>query len=369
MSGLLAGNSGGVERGIGGLEGGGSRGVMGALEETRWERWARRDAPEGPGGRRMTSFGARNIARLVRDHAPPGPGGDVHPEITRVSARTAEWARRWELGSDGAAQRLVATRCGSFAVHTYAAADEALVQLAADLVAWLCLFDALAGEGLPAQDTDVPRLRFTDFEATWREGELPGAPSPFHRALLDLRERALACADRHWLEGFADAMASYFRACELERLYRMAGIPPHPHEHRELRSSSTGALLVFALIELHTGLLTPAERASPQLRELCKTGALLCAWVNDISCYPKVCGEREPLNLVVALARQQSLGSQEALGAAIQAFRTDAAMLEALLDALRYQAVSRAVIDFAQGVERWVRGNSTWTGLRRRCLT
>ena len=369
MDGSLAGGGGSVERGMGGLERGGSRGVMGPLEETRWQSWARGGAPGGPGGRRMTSFGARNISRLVRDHAPHGFVGDLHPDVTLISTRNAEWARRWGLVLDGAtARREAAVRCGTFAAHTYPTADEELVQLGADLVSWLCLLDDLSGEGLPGEATTL-RQHYADFEVILRSGRLPVEPPPFHRALLDLRHRALARADRRWLERFADAMASYFRGCELEHCYRLAGVSPHPREHRELRSSSIGAQLVFALIELHTGLLTPLERASPQLMELRKTGALLCAWLNDISSYPKMCVAEEPLNLVAALARQHSLTPQEALAAAIQVFRTDAAMLEALLDALRYQAAPPAVLDFAQGVERWVRGNSAWTGLRRRCLT
>ena len=322
----------------------------------------------------MISSGARSIARLLRDHAPQLSLGNVQPHaaLTRVSKRNVEWARRLGLVSDDlAAQRLAAIRCGSFAAHTYPTADEELVQLGADLISWLYLFDDLYGEGRPGDDVETLRERFSIFEATLRGGMLPEPPCPFHRALLDLRARVLAClndgandgSDDTWIDRFADAMAAYFHGCELEHPHRVAGVPPEPNEYRRVRSLSIGASPVFALIELQTGRLSREERESPQLRELCKTGALLCAWVNDIYSYPKERVEGEPMNLVATLAHHYSLVPDEALGAAVQVFRTDAAMFEALHDALEYRPVSATVRDYARGVRRWVRGNAAWTGL------
>lgn len=317
----------------------------------------------------MTSSGARNIARLVRDHAPQLLLGDVqpHPAVARVSTRNVAWARRFGLVSDDlAAQRLAAIRCGSFAAHTYPTADEELVQLGADLISWLYLFHDFYGEGRPDEEVAALTRRFVVFEGVLRTGVLPEDASPFHRALSDVRARVRSRSNDGWVERFADAMAAYFRGCELEHPHRLAGVPPEPREYRRVRSLSIGAYPAFALIELQTGLLTREERRSPQVMELCKTGALLCAWVNDIHSYPRERIEREPMNLVATLTHHYALSPDEALGAAIQVFRTDVAMLEALLDALQQQPVSAAVVEYARGVQRWVWGNSAWTGLSGR---
>src|SRR5690606_27051330 len=260
-------------------------------------------------------------------------------------------------------RRLAAIRCGSFAAHVYPTADEDLVQLGADLIAWLFLFDDLYGEGRSDENPTTLGDRCRGFEGVLRTGELPRQANAFHRALLDLRERALARADRSWPERFANAMAAYFHGCELELPHRLAGVPPDPLEYRRIRALSIGAYPVFALIELETGLLTRGEEDLPLVQEARLTAALLCAWVNDIYSYPKEQRDQEPLNLVATLAHHYALRPEEAVTAAVKVFRTDLAILEHQLESIQNEPVSPTVIEYVRGLERWVRGNSAWTGL------
>lgn len=314
----------------------------------------------------MSGSGATSIARTVRDLARQLLVGQVrpHPAVERISSNNVAWARRFELVTDDlAAHRLAAIRCGSFAAHVYPTADEELVQLGADLIAWLFLFDDLYGEGSSDESLTALKERLRGFEGVLRTRELPREPTAFHRALLNLRERALVRADESWLERFANAMAAYFHGCELELPHRLARVPPDPLEYRRIRTLSIGGYPVFALIELETGLLDREEDELPIVQEARSTAALLCAWVNDIYSYPKEQLEQEPLNLVATLAHHYALPPEEAVAAAVKVFRTDLAMLEHQLESLRNEPFSTAVIEYVRGLERWVRGNSAWTGL------
>ena len=87
-------------------------------------------------------------------------GGTFAPMLRKekIASANAAWAKSFGLVSDDLSiARLAAIRCASCAAHTYANAPEAVVQLGADLITWLFLFDNRYGEG--AADDDVSSLR------------------------------------------------------------------------------------------------------------------------------------------------------------------------------------------------------------------
>jgi hypothetical protein len=313
-------------------------------------------------GQSLLELAAREGARAMRSR-------EVRPNRAeaRVAASNAAWARRFGLVSDDlSVARHAAIRCGSFAAHTYPSAPPAVVELGADLITWLFLFDDRYGEGLPQDDVASMRARFATYERTLRSGELPEDPSVFHRALLDLRARALTLANEDWLDRFADSFQLYFEGCLLELPFRRAGRPPNVEQYRQLRAWSIGGFPVFDLIELASGVLTHEEAALPELKQLREATALLCAWVNDIYSFPKERSDKEPLNLVSVLEWHYGLDSNDALGAASEVFNTDLDVFEYVSDIIREKRPSPALVAYLDGLDDWVHGNCAWTGLSGR---
>lgn len=271
-----------------------------------------------------------------------------------AEAATQLWARRFALVDD--AEKLQRIRCGSFAAHTYPRASVELVELGANLIAWLFLFDDAYGEGRSLPEMI---LAFERSEAVLRDGRV--ANDAFARALDDLRARAVKLgATPAWLSQFAESLGKYFNGCVLEFPHRMQNRPPTLSTYRQLRCWSIGAYPVFDLIELSEG--EPSAKARFRLGELRFLGALLCSWVNDIHSHRKEQHDSDPINLVTVLRKGRAIEIDEAYPAAVELYHEDlekfSRACEALIAAPDVTDVDRAI---ARGLSDWVHGNCAWT--------
>jgi hypothetical protein len=282
-----------------------------------------------------------------------------HAHGEAAEAATQRWARALQLvDGDRAAQRLARIRCGSFAAHTYPRASAELVELGANLIAWLFLFDDRYGEG---RELLQMVEQFERCEAVLRDGASGADGDAFSRALADLRARCVRQgAGADWLARFSESLGRYFHGCVLEYPYRMQKRPPTSATYRQLRCWSIGAYPVFDLIELSEGETSRPARF--RLGELRYLGALLCAWVNDIHSHRKEQHDGDPLNLVTVLHRGGALPLEAAYHAAVDHYLADldqfSSACDALLEAPELTDVDRAV---ARGLSDWVHGNSAWT--------
>jgi Terpene synthase family 2, C-terminal metal binding len=282
----------------------------------------------------------------------------LHFSSDLAEAATQLWARRHGLvDADGAAERLQRIRCGSFAAHTYPRASVELVELGANLIAWLFLFDDKHGE---SSDLREMIRAFERCEAVLRDGAVTEGGA-FERALADLRARALKLGgDAGWLGRFSESMGRYFNGCVLEYPYRLQNLPPTLATYRQLRCWSIGAYPVFDLIELSEGEPTPPARF--RLGELRYLGALLCSWVNDIHSHRKEEVAQDPLNLVTVLERERGLALEEAYEAAVDVYHVDLDRFNAAAEALvAAKDATAADHNIARALSEWVHGNCVWT--------
>ena len=208
---------------------------------------------------------------------------------------------------------------------------------------------------------------FSSFSRVLRTGSLPANGGPFHVALADLRHEALALTQSgDWLDRWCDSFGRYFDGCLLEYRHRSDFSYASIDEYRRLRAWSIGTYPVFDLIEpAHGHILPNAIAWRPDLVALRERAALLCAWVNDIYSHAKEQADGDALNLVAVLQREYGLNTQEAFGAAAEVFNTDLTMFE---DQKRVVVGlhSEAVQSYVKGLEDWVHGNFSWTGLSQR---
>lgn len=301
-----------------------------------------------------------SYARMRRDEVEPSP---FDGEVER---RNHTWALRLGLIDYKSSSRLARIGCGSFAAHTYPAAPIEVVELGANLITWLFLFDDAYGEGGADVEESAMRARFDSLERLLRDGTMPPAPGPFTRALADLRARLLARATDAWMQRFADSMARYFDGCLLELPYRRERRLPTRSEYRALRRWSVGGLPVFDLVELTLPAPLP-DASARELAELRGRAAELCAWVNDIFSFDKEAGDDDPLNLVAVLMGEGKLSMRRAFDAAASVYNDDLAAFTALHD--RFVARADTSADeraYARGLAAWVHGNHAWTQTSQR---
>lgn len=280
-----------------------------------------------------------------------------------ASRRSAQWALHHGLiDGEKAWLKLRAIRCGSCAAHTYPDASAEITELAAKLITWLFLFDDAYGEGTNALDARELMETFASYETLLRTGRLPDAPTPFHRALSDLREEGARRATPQWLERFAASMSRYFGGCLLEFPLRRGNEIPSLVEYRRLRAWAIGIPPVLDLIELaNEELLLPEEAAREDLARLREETALLCAWVNDVYSYGKEKRDGDQLNLVGVLAHDRGLSEREAFEHAAAVFNDDLQRFNEQREQFERDAPPH-LRRFAQGLADWVHGNFAWTG-------
>lgn len=294
-----------------------------------------------------------------------------HRDVRKVSQRSVEWAARFSLArNDIELARVRSIRVGDLAAYTFSREPLAVVQLGADLVTWLFLFDDAVGEAPAHMSESEHRAVLLGYERVIELRQLPEAASCFHHALLDLVQRAIALgASDDWLARFALDMHDYFSGCANESRYRREQKSPSVAAYRELRRCTVGTSPVFAIIELGISGLVPAvEMQRPEVIEARAIAALLTAWVNDVYSFPKEAAASDPLNLVITLASEYRLDIPEALEQAVEVYNLDLAELERLIDQVRANPASDALNGYLQGLLDWVHGNRIWTRLCGRYL-
>lgn len=290
-------------------------------------------------------------------------GGPVepHPCAAEIEHLNHAWALRFGLIDHRTSPMLARIGCGNCAAHTYPRASARVVEIGANLISWLFLFDDAWGEGGPTRDPAVMRILFARIEA-----QILGAPtgeSCFERALDDLQTRLSQFVDAGWRERFAESMARYFDGCLLELPFRLARRSPRLREYRSLRRWSIGCFLVFDLVELtFDAPLDAAMAGKSDLCELRDLAAELCAWVNDIWSYEKEHGDEDLLNLVAVLQHDRKLTLPHAFAAAAALYNDDLQSFRVLRERFVARPTTSArEVAYADGLLAWVNGNHAWT--------
>jgi hypothetical protein len=309
---------------------------------------------------------ARHLVELSADlvHTPPVVPS---PHLDAAEVQAAAWVASLGLvDGERGARRFAAIRCGSFAAHTYPRASAEIVELGANLISWLYLFDDAVGER--CEDVHELERALSGFERLAFAGELPPAPTPFHRALHELRARIGAAGGDALVTRFAYSLRRYFDGCLLEYPYRTTGRSPSLSVYRSLRRWSIGGLPVFDLIELTLPRpLDDVMIGKESYWRLRDTASILCAWANDLYSFHKERHDRDPHNLVSVLMRERDLSDDQAFADAVRLYNADLAAFERLLDSFTLAPSStRLEIAYMRGLCDWVYGNHQWTRTCRR---
>jgi hypothetical protein len=285
---------------------------------------------------------------------------EPHPSACEADASTLAWAARFGLVKTAAEEAALAARhCGSYAAHTYASAPADVIELGAQLTAWLFCFEQTMGA---VPDLDALPAAFAGFEALLFSRAQPVAVTPLHSSLADLRTRLVQrAADVTWPQRFAYSLRRSFDGYLLAFPYRRTTRTPSLSVYRSVRRWSAGVLPVLDLVELALPRRLTSEMASKrQLWELRDQAALLCAWAHDLYAFEG--GESERLNLVSVLRHERQLTDERALQDAVAIHNADVTAFDQVqreyVDDPGTSALERS---YLEGVSDWIHGNHIWS--------
>ncbi|MCS0638075.1 hypothetical protein NX801_20935 [Streptomyces sp. LP05-1] len=296
--------------------------------------------------------GAVREAIATLRHDPVRP----HPRIDRVQRAAERWAAGFGLSERPG--DFARTRSGWCAAYTYPYADPVLLEIAAELIGWLFLYDDRYGEGLDARVMMDTSDRFL---GVVRTGTVPAPAGPFELALADLRHRIRDLTDDAFLERFAHSMSKYHNGWLFELPFRLAGRPPDRTAYRRLRPWSIGQHTVFDLIEISAG--PPPAAARERLEPLRDLTGFVCAQVNDLHSYAKETRGGDPINIVTVLAAERGRGLADAARAAVREYHHHLGLLEQGCAALCAEPdATREEVLLTRGLRAWAHGNTAWSG-------
>jgi hypothetical protein len=292
--------------------------------------------------------------RAAADRLTGGHHPAPHPDIDAIQRDTEAWRARFGFGT---AKDYADTQCAGWASYSYPDLPRPVVQIAADLIGWLFLYDDEYGERYePGAAIDTARKHVAMLRtgvATWKR-------DAYELALLDLRARILACADQRFVDRFAGSFAKSYAGWHGEIPYRRAGKSPSLEAYRRLRPWSVAQQTLFDIAELHTG--SPADAVElHEVNLLRDQAALLCGYINDVHSYLK---ERDdPINLVAVLRDERGRTPEAATEAAVEEFAFQRSLFDAqCAAALSRTSISDAMRAIVSGLTKFVPGCAEWYG-------
>ncbi len=292
-----------------------------------------------------------------------------HGSAADLDRDCLSWAADFGLVSDDRSRRRLARiGCGACAAYTWPYATLELLTFGARFIAWMFMFDDAVGEGAGARDLREHMETLASYDRVLFGAACPPDATPLHTALADLMSSAAALADTlqlDWVPRFRAGVRRFFDGCTLEFSHRRARRSPGLAEYRRIRALSIGAHSVFAISELATGhLLSEEAFQHPLAIRATEQASLMLAWGNDIYSFPKECSDREPLNLVSVIAREDRLDGLSALRAAVDTYNKDLSRFEST--AATASRLSPALAAYTHGLACWIHGNTAWSAVSRR---
>jgi hypothetical protein len=285
-----------------------------------------------------------------------------HAAPDRFDEATLAWVKRFGLVSGKQVAGFERIICGTAARYGFHSADEEVVQIAADLISWLFLFDDAYPEG--TYRFDVKGLEAACDRYLHLLERAPNAEphSNFARALLDVHARLSRRAPPSWMKRFVESLRYYFGGCIREAHFRQANQVPTVAEYMDLRRASFGYAPMADLMELNFGtFLTDEERHSPQVVRLRTLGVDISAYVNDLYSYEKERAVGDMCNVVRTVELNERISSEEACARVGQLHDEALGQLLLLEGRLNTLPTSPAVRNLARAIREWSQGHHDWS--------
>ncbi|MEV0003871.1 terpene synthase [Micromonospora sp. NPDC050980] len=301
-------------------------------------------------------------------HEPPFPARR-HPEVDRVAAESADWARGLGLVDDPAGRhRLAGAHAAELAGRSGPEASLTGLRLLTDLVNWLFVVDdACDDDELGVDPTRLAPTVAALLTVLDRHGDpappVPADAGPLAVALDDLCRRARDAQRPALLLRLVSQLREYLLALLWEAANREHRRVPGVAEYVQMRRHTGGVRPSFTMTDLNRpGRPGPARRADPALAALDALATDLVCWCNDLFSYGKERGLAPAThNLVTTIAAETGQGEEAALRAAAEKFNAALAAYAERDGALSAAAADDGVRAFLATRRDWIRATYDWS--------
>jgi hypothetical protein len=295
----------------------------------------------------------------------------LNPGTEAAHHQTSRWAERLGLIRDPNVERQVATEQFTWLVGRFFPwAPPRELELISDFTSWLFWHDDVCDETALGEDPQALAQQFDALFAvlTRRQPVRPG--QAFDLALGDLRDRFEACAPSPaWFARFVTSVRQYFDGCVWEAANRREGAVPSVDAFISMRRFACGMYIYIEFIELAMRAELPLiARAHHDLVRLAEITNHVAAWHNDLFSLSKELAHADVHNLVVVVARQESLSIGDARARVVARCNEEVEEFQALARRLpSFGAHADAsVAELLRGLGALMRGNLDWSLATRR---
>jgi hypothetical protein len=289
-----------------------------------------------------------------------------NPAVERAEVSAAAWVARHGLLRDAAtAARFRSVGVGRLAAMAYPTAAPKLLELFADVMAWIFVQDDVY-DTAPAREQRPERLesQFERYLTILRTGVVTRDAEPTARALADLARRLSELGSSTWYACFVETMRRFWMdGVVVETYYRARELSPDPASYMAMRVQTVGVYVCLDLMELCLPQELPPEvREDPILRRITWLTSRIIAYVNDVYSYDKERRVGDVNNYLHVMQRYEPMSLRAVVDHTIRVHDRELHQLGQLDGTVRDHGPSarKLVERYVEGCRDWIAGSLAW---------
>jgi hypothetical protein len=314
---------------------------------------------------------SRRVLRRASSLAYPWPGR-CNPAAERAEVAAAGWvARHGMLRDPATAARFRGVQVGLLAAMAYPDASPKLLELIAQVMAWIFIQDDVYDTAAPSeQRPERLESQFERYLTVLRTGVTAPGAEPTVMALADLARRLSELGSPTWYIHFVETMRRFWMdGVVVETYYRGRGLSPDPASYMALRVQTVGVYICLDLLELALGEeLSPEVRDDPILRRVTWLTSRIIAYVNDVFSYDKERRVGDVNNYLHVMQRCEPLTLEAVVDHTIRAHDRELDQLGQLDSTVRDHGprMTKLVERYIDGCRTWMAGSLEWQRISSR---
>ncbi|MEH1806306.1 terpene synthase family protein [Nostoc sp.] len=286
---------------------------------------------------------------------------DISPYADEIQENTLRWASNYGMMTES----LKITPSGLLGARAYPKASKETLQIAADWVTWLFLYDDEIDDANLGQEPDKLYILHSELLSILRGNKPTQEDWAIAHLLANWRDRVSCYVSRDWMERYSSIVALYLEANRWEARNRKLAIVPEVENYIAMRSFSGAVYACFALIELAEGIELPFYILESGVAErLQRLACNIICWSNDMFSFHRERNSNDVNNLVYAVHKHQDIDLQSAV-IKVQAMHDKEVnkFEQLLLELPTYKSlqIQDNFLQFVKGIQYWITANRDWS--------
>ncbi|MEH2156815.1 terpene synthase family protein [Nostoc sp.] len=286
---------------------------------------------------------------------------DISPYANEIQKNTLQWASDYGMMTESFKK----TPSGLLASRAYPKASKETLQIAADWVTWLFLYDDEIDDANLGQEPDKLYILHSELLSILRGNTPTQEDWAIAHLLANWRDRVSCYVSRDWMERYSSMVALYLEANRWEARNRKLGIVPDVENYIAMRGFSGAVYPCFALMEITDGIELPFYILQSGVGErLQRLACNIIAWSNDIFSFSRERNSNDVNNLVYAVHKHQDIDLQSAVIQVKTMHDKEVHKFEQLLFELpiyRSPQIQENFLRFIKGIQYWITANRDWS--------